>query len=190
MDPENEFAANDPSRPQIGHGSLWIGSLTDLGPEAVAFFAAQMRNLELSSLIALSPLVRVVPVGAAVANHGVTVELLALEIREAGVRAWLRFAPTDQDSPDVVRPGHPVIEAHDRDGTNYEVGVELRARAGLAGEVEALLVPRPPAGIAELMLAVTRFVAPPFPPPPVPQPPFQRPIDGPWAFAIQLVAAT
>lgn len=182
---DNGSPGKEPARPNIGQGGLWVTPLSELGPEAVAFFEAQRRCLELRGLVARSPLVRVVAVGSAVATAGVTVELLALEIREAGARAMLRFAPTQPDDPrDDVRPGHPEVEVSDDARTAYEVGVEIRGRIGRGGEAEVFVVPRPPPGVSGIILSVTRFVVLPSPPPPVPQPPFSGPIEGLWEFAV------
>lgn len=182
MDPEVPQGDDHDRGARVGEGGQWLKPVSALEPDELAFVAATRRALEIGGLIATSPLVGVVPVARAVAHRGVVVELLALEVRAAGLRAWLRFAP---EHPHGVLPGHPVAEAHDSRGTAYEAVVQLRGRHGSGGEAELLIVPRPPEGVATLTISVTRFVVPPSPPPPAPRPPFDA-LDGPWEFMIEL----
>jgi hypothetical protein len=161
---------------------MWVMPVTELGPDAVAFADGLRRGLELDALIAASPLVGVVPVARAISVEGVVVEMLALEIREAGVKASFRFASAD---PPRAAVGLPVVTAYDLQGTAYDTATLPGARFGPRGEAALLVVPRPPAGVAALTVSVTRFVVLPGPPPPAPQPPFEA-LEGPWKFVIDL----
>src|SRR5450759_203687 len=159
-----------------GESGLWLTPVSELGPDAVAFVSGLRRALELEALIAASPLVRVVPVARAVSIEGVVVEMLALELRAAGFRAWFRFASAD---PPRAPVGHPVAATHDAEGTAYETATQLRARFGSRGDAEVLVMPGPRAAVSALTVSVTRFVVPPSSPPPAPQPPVEA-LEGPW----------
>jgi hypothetical protein len=181
MGPQSPQGDEHEPRPQPVE-SMWLAPVQELGPDAIAFAEGLRRALELEALIAASPLVGIVPVARAVSIEGVVVEMLALELRAAGVRAWLRFASAD---PPRAAVGHPVAAAHDAEGTAYETMTQLRARFGSRGDAEVLVMPGPPAAVSALTVSVTRFVVPPGPPPPAPQPPVEA-LEGPWEFVIEL----
>ncbi len=112
------------------------------------------RTLELSQAywrVAADPLRRVVGLGQVVTEAGVTVELIALEIRDAGAILYWRARP------DLERPlGEPQLAVRDDAGTDYVV----RSIGGTGNERETkgeiLITPAPP-GKATLRLEVTGF---------------------------------
>jgi hypothetical protein len=179
MDPKSPQGNEHEPIPQPVE-SMWLAPVQELGPDAIAFAEGLRRGLELDALIATSPLVGIVPVARAVSVEGVVVEMLALEVREAGVRALFRFASADEQRAPV---GLPVAAASDREGTVYEVAALPGARVGSRGDAALLVVPRPPADLSSLTISVTRFVVPPGPPPPAPQLPIEA-LEGPWEFEV------
>jgi len=112
------------------------------------------RTLELSQVywrVAADPLRRVVGLGQVATEAGVTVELIALEIRDAGAILYWRARP------DLERPlGEPQLAVRDDAGTDYVV----RSIGGTGNERETkgeiLITPAPP-GKATLRLEVTGF---------------------------------
>jgi Clp amino terminal domain, pathogenicity island component len=120
------------------------------------------RTLEISRWyvdIGASPLRRVVGIGQVARDAGVSVELIALEIREAGcVLCW-------KAHPDQERPlGEPQFAVNDDAGTDY--GVRPAGRTGNGREMkgEALVVPEPPEEATTMRVELTGFAAPRFPP--------------------------
>ena len=111
------------------------------------------------------------------------VELVALEIRAAGVSASLRLRLADPADP-TMRLGDPELTVRDDLGTSYEVGVFVSSRHGGGGEARAVIVPPPPDDTHVLTLSVGRIVRPALPRD-VPNP-FDASAEGPWEFTIRL----
>jgi hypothetical protein len=183
MGPENPHG-DEHERPPKFDETMWIGPVTDMGPDAVAFLHDLRRGPELNELIAASPLLKILPVARSVSVKGVVVEMLALEVRAAGIRAWFRFDSADSPRGPV---GFPVATVYDHDGTAYEAATQPGPRFRSGGEASVFVVPRPPDPVSALTVAVTRFIAPPGAPPPAPQLPFKA-VEGPWEFEIELDA--
>jgi hypothetical protein len=101
--------------------------------------------------VAAGRLRQVVGIGMAATDAGVTVELIALEIRDAGAILYWRARP------DLERPlGEPQLALRDDAGTDYVI----RSIGGTGNERETkgeiLITPAPP-GKATLRLEVTGF---------------------------------
>jgi hypothetical protein len=109
--------------------------------------------------IGASPLRRVVGIGQVARDAGVSVELIALEIREAGcVLYW-------KAHPDRERPlGEPQFVVSDDARTEY--GVRPAGWTGNGREMkgEALVVPGPPEEATTMRVELTGFAARHFPP--------------------------
>lgn len=142
-------------------------------PEELAKLLEMMPELR----IAPSPLVGVVPVAQVEAVNGLTIEMLALEVREAGAFAsWRALADR---SFGFLQPHVSITD---------DLGTEYRALAGNGGgnerswAGEIAMTPAPPAG-AILTIVVDGFG----PDERIPLlgrvPP--APVTGPWRFAIE-----
>jgi hypothetical protein len=126
----------------------------------------------------LSPLVRVVAIGQQVEADGVRVELIALEVREAGaVLYWRAFATKDR----IL--GLAVIEVSDDLGGEYRVFLGGGGGGERAWSGETNVVPAPTAGASILRVKVTGFEG--FPPG-FPGTAQVVTNEGPWVFEIPL----
>ncbi len=162
---------------------LRVGSA--LGPAAADWIRRQRALVEVRDAVASSPLVRVVAIAATAVANGLAVECLALEIRELGAIAWLRFRPSDKEDTSL-RPGNPVVVVVDNADTSYDVGAIMLTGHRRGGEFEIVFTPRPPDDVGELRLGVGRFVAPPSMPVPEATPKYSRSIKGPWTFTLTM----
>ncbi len=175
------------SRPGEAASGARIEASDALGPEATAYFKAHRTGAELANLIGESLLVGVIGVGASVTVSRIRVEFLALEVRERGARALLRFGPTElHESSSGGSSREPQVEVRDDTGTKYAVGVIVRSRFRLGGEVDVYITPTPPASASRFGLAITQFVSQPSPPFPSPSPSLPAPLPGPWTFDVSL----
>jgi Clp amino terminal domain, pathogenicity island component len=119
------------------------------------------RTLELSRWhvdIGASPLRRVVGIGQVAVDAGVSVELIALEIREAGCVLYWRAHP-DQERP----LGEPQLVMSDNVRTEYRGGPAAWSGSGRDMKGEALVVPGPPEEATTMRVELTGFVARRFP---------------------------
>jgi Clp amino terminal domain, pathogenicity island component len=172
---------------RLGRGAMTGAGLGTLPPEDRERMERLRMAGELRWVLAGSGFRRLVIVRQAQTVQGVTVELLALEIRAAGGRCLLQWPtanPTDQAGP----PSTLLVDAAMRDerGTPYQLRCDPFARGqDNGGAVECFFVPPPPAGAGELVVSIARLV--PWPPPQTPsaQPPGER-IEGPWEFRVTL----
>jgi hypothetical protein len=165
------------------HAETHVWPMSQLDPVAAAYMLRQRWTSEQLAQLGDSPLVRVIAVGATTIAAGVAVELVALEVRGAGISVWLRFRPADPaDEP--MRLGDPELAVHDDAGTAYEVGTLVPSRHGGGGEARAVAVPRPPDSARALTLSVVRIVRPALPP--EIRNPFDRSAEGPWEFTVSL----
>jgi hypothetical protein len=113
------------------------------------------RTLELSQVywrVAADPLRRVVGIGQIAQDAGVTVDLIALEMRQAGCILYWKARP------DPMRPlGEPQLAIRDDAGTDYVV----HSIGGTGNERETkgeiLITPGPPDAATTLQLDVTGF---------------------------------
>jgi Clp amino terminal domain, pathogenicity island component len=129
------------------------------------------RALEISRWyvdIGASPLRRVVGIGQVARDAGVSVELIALEIRGAGcVLHWKAY-------PDQERPlGEPQFAVSDDVQTEYGVRPAGWTGSGREMKGEALVVPGPPGQAATMRVELTGFAAQRFP---------REDVSGTWHF--------
>jgi hypothetical protein len=129
------------------------------------------RALEISRWyvdVAASPLRRVVGIGQVARDAGVSVELIALEIREAGCVLYWKAHPDQERSL-----GEPQFAVSDDARTEY--GVRLAGWTGSGREMkgEALVVPGPPGLAATMRVELTGFAAQRFP---------REDVSGTWHF--------
>jgi len=144
--------------------------------------AEEAELLELAEYLInvhLSPLVRVVAIGQQVEADGIRVELIALEVREAGaVLYWRAFATDDR----IL--GLAVIEVSDDIGGEYRVFLGGGGGGERAWNGETNVVPAPTTGASMLRVQVTGFEG--FPPSGFPGAAQVRANEGPWVFEIPL----
>ena len=125
-----------------------------------------------------SRLVRVVAIGKQVEADGIRVELIALEVREAGaVLYWRAFAAVDG----IL--GLAVIEVSDDLGGEYRVFLGGGGGGERAWNGETNVVPAPMTGASILRVNVTGFEGLP---PGFPGAAQVRSNEGPWVFEIPL----
>ena len=153
-----------------------------------AEMAQLRRNVDQLVQVDRSGLRRVLGVGASAVVGDLTVELIAVEIREAGCRGILRFR-SGGDELDDAKPfrafGEPEVTVHDDLGTAYETGLAGWSGSSSGGEAEFHVAPPPPAGAHRLSIVIERFRESRLPP----GGPWSGPpegIPGPWAFSVEI----
>src|SRR5450759_5143571 len=100
---------------------------------------------------------RVVGIGQVARDAGVSVELIALEIREAGCVLYWKAHP-DQERP----LGEPQFAVNDDARTDYGVRPAGWTGSGREMKGEALVVPGPPEEATTMRVELTGFAAPRF----------------------------
>jgi hypothetical protein len=181
--PPDRVTEDQHHRPRLGHAEMRTWPPSQLDPAAAAYMRRQRWTGEQLVQLGGSPLVRVIAVGATAISAGVAVELVALEVRGAGLSASLRFRPADP-ADQTMHLGDPELTVSDDVGTAYEAGTIVPSRYGGGGEARAVVVPRPPDSARALTLSVARIVRPALPSQ-VPNP-FDRSVEGPWEFTVSL----
>lgn len=147
------------------------------------------RYLELYQRVAgleRSALREVLGVGLRASVGAVTIELLALEIRELGVLASFRLRDVAGSLTGPTAPvlPSPVVEVADDTGTAYLVLPASFSGTQDSAEASARFVPVPPPDARSLTITVTRLGDPPlFAPRGMPP---SRRIEGPWLFVVRL----
>ncbi len=146
------------------------------------------RYADLMAAIPGSPLHGVIGVGASVSVADLTVELIAIEVRDAGGRVtlnWRAHGGKIGGGPSITVIGEPEVTVADDVGTRYELGPGGSSSHGDGGEAEFSFAPRPPAEAHHLRIVVERFRESRMPPgyrrsgPPAGVP-------GPWAFTVEI----
>ncbi len=122
--------------------------------------------------IEASSLRRVVGIGQVAVDVGVSVELIAFEIREAGCVLYWRAHP-DQERP----LGEPQFVISDNVGTEYRVRPAGWTGSGRERKGETFVVPGPPEEATSMRVELTRFVAYRFP---------REDVRGAWRFEFPL----
>jgi hypothetical protein len=131
---------------------------------------------------------QVIGVGASSVVGAVTVELIAIEIREAGCRGILRFrsGSGEMDATQPFTPiGEPEVTVADDLSTGYETGLAGWGGSASGGEAEFHFAPRPPADARRLTIVIERFRESRLPP----DRPWSGPREGtsgPWVFTIEI----
>jgi hypothetical protein len=139
-------------------------------PEEWAKFLEAMPLMEVPA----SPLIRVIGVGQSVDTNGITVELLAIEIREAGAVIHWR-ARAASDLPMLMAE----VSVSDDLGTAYSVMPAESGSGDRHWQGQTYFAPGPPPG-ARLSITLDGFG--PFLPMPGYTP--KEPVRGPWRFEL------
>ena len=125
-----------------------------------------LRAYDLLSLIARSPLSRVIGVGAAQIFDGITVECISIELREAGGRGLVRVHSSQGYRPPQNPPnwlGEPAPpNMHDDLGTEYAVGWSSWGGGGGGDDHseftgEFWFVPVPPVAAGRLAVSIPQL---------------------------------
>jgi hypothetical protein len=144
-------------------------------PEQWARILEDMPWLEIPS----SPLLAVAGVGQTTEAEGVTVELLAIEIRQGGaVIHWRARAARE------VALLMPDVTVADDRSTSYRVAPAQGGGAGCNWYGETMFLPEPPTD-ATLIIEVLSF-GPSVGMPPMPGYAPLPPVTGPWGFQVSL----
>ena len=136
-----------------------------------------------------SALREVIGVGASSTQGEVTVELIAIEIREEGCRGILRYRSVieiDESRP-FTRFGEPEVTVTDGVGTHYETGLASWSGSTSGGEAGFHFAPPPPNDAGPLTITINRFRESRLPP----GHPFSGPpegISGPWTFVVDVLS--
>lgn len=148
--------------------------------------AEMVQQLERLEAIRRSPLIRVIGVGATLEDTGVTVEFLAIELRDAGGRATYRVhanaAYRGDPAPEPPWRSRPQQRVVDDVGTEYATGLSSWGGWG-GGEdysesaVDFVFTPAPPATATSLRVSV------PYLDPAGGRP---DPDHAPWVFDVRL----
>lgn len=145
--------------------------------------AAEILDIAMSNFeVGLSPLDRVIGIGQGTDSSGVLVELIALEIREAGaILLWRTQTAEDR------LLGPPGMTVTDDAATTYKVLPASWSGGGRESRGETILTPRPPDGAHTLRIEFGSFgnvdwMARPMPSPP----PTREEVRGSWAFKVSL----
>ncbi len=120
------------------------------------------RTLEISRRyveVGQSPLLRVVGIGLAATDAGVTVELIALEIRGAGAILYWKARLDEQRML-----GEPAFTLSDDAGTDYAIFPAGRSGTDREMKGEVLVVPVPPGHATTIAADLSGFAARRFPP--------------------------
>jgi hypothetical protein len=184
--PDNYIVLHSDVR--VGQGGLVGAGLSSLAPLECRLIDQLRTAQELRRVLAWSAFVRNITVGDAVTANGVTVELVAIELRDDGCRGILRRHAAERPDGSEASPNILLadIVLSDDLATSYEVGSGPWTGDN-ENEAEFLCRPRPPAGAAHLDVRITRLV--PWPPPgPATSstPPSRAPLEGPWEFRVIL----
>jgi hypothetical protein len=127
--------------------------------------------------IVLSPIVRVLAVGQVVEAAGITVELLAIEVRETGALLYWRAHP-----PQNIVLMDAIVSMSDDAGSLYHVRPAQSSGSALRWEGQSLVIPAPPAG-ARIDIVLERFGGPSGRPIALDIP--EQPIHGRWRFEVE-----
>jgi hypothetical protein len=137
-----------------------------------------MANWEAIGAIPASPLVQVVGVGRTADAAGITVELLAIEVREEG--AIVHWRARSASYPMLLSAD---VSISDNTGTAYRVISGGGGGGGGAWEGTTFVQPSPPPG-ARLRITLLSF-GPDDDRPLLPGLPTER-VFGPWAFDVEM----
>lgn len=146
------------------------------------------RAVDLLVGIDASALREVIGVGASSVVRDMAVELIAIEIREAGCRGILRFR-CGSGEIDAAQPfpaiGEPEVTVADDLGTGYETGLAGWSGSADRGEAEFRFAPRPPADAHRLTIVIESFRESRL----SPDRPWSSPREstpGPWVFTVEM----
>jgi hypothetical protein len=141
-------------------------------PEHWAKLLDEMPGLAIPS----SPLIRVVAIGQSVETQGVTVDLIAMEVRQAGAVLYWR-ALASRDVPMLMAD----VSLSDDQGTSYRVMPAGSGSGGHEWQGQTYVVPAPPTN-ANLAIVLDSFG--PHGQMPMPGYIAMDPVRGPWRFEV------
>jgi len=174
---------------RFGTARSWMAPLRR-SPHQLPPAEVERLTQALGRLVAIdaSALREVIGVGALAVVGDLTVELIAIEIRDAGCRGILRFR-SGRGEIDATRPftplGEPEVTVADDLSTGYETGLAGWSGSATGGEAEFHFAPRPPADAHRLTIVIERFRESRLPPDPRwSGPPAGTP--GPWVFDVEI----
>jgi hypothetical protein len=166
----------------FGSGSGSYGTWNTLSedssrsPESVA---TQVQELTEVLGVDLGGVRSIIPVMTLSEAGGLAVELVDLELREAGVALILdvRVMPGTQMPPSMAR-----VSIADDVGTAYRASAQ--SQGGYNSPIRAFVVaiPAPPSSATKLSIRIEEFLDPPFPH-------AAKAIAGPWVYSVPLPAA-
>jgi len=110
----------------------------------------------------LSPLIRVAGIGKIVESHGITVDFLAIEMRQQGgvITLRARGGPVAAGATGTV---WPMLTVSDDVGTEYVVAPGGGGGGEGSMQYDFWVAPVPPAGARTLELAISEFAPTPWP---------------------------
>jgi hypothetical protein len=160
--------------------SIWAP--LEMVPGASHEDAAEILDIAMSNFeVGLSPLDRVIGIGQSADSAGVLVELIALEIREAGaVLLWRTQTAEDR------LLGPPDVALADDAATTYKVLPARWSGGGRESRGETILTPRPPDEARTLRIEFGSFGNVDWMAGPLPSPPPMEEVRGSWGFEVSL----
>jgi hypothetical protein len=162
-----------------GGRSVSIGGMSyfhaDAPPDAEAM-ERYGRAMSRVAAVDQSPLRRVLAIGQAAVTHSVRVELIALELREAG---GLLTVAVESAPPNASPGSYCDVSMTDDIGTDYTAaGTGGGMSSPGSSRLEIRFAPSPPERASALMIRIDSFVEP--------LGPAADRLDGPWEFRVSL----
>jgi len=135
-----------------------------------------LRDLTEVQGVDLGAVRSIIPVLATSEAAGLELQLLDVELREAGLvlNLDLRAGPGVLMPPSMAR-----VAISDEAGTAYRASAQSQGGGPTRIRVLVSAIPAPPAGARNLTVRFEEFVDPPFPH-------MGRPVAGPWTFSVPL----
>ena len=163
----------------FGGGHSTFASWNDLSAEAgdeAEPPMADMRALSEVFSVDLGAVRSIIPILATSVAAGLTLQLLDVEVREAGLALNLDMAV----GPGVLMPPSMArVSITDDAGTAYRTSAQSQGGSPSRVRVQVVAIPSPPTGARSLTVRVNEFLDPPFPH-------MGRPVAGPWTFSVAL----
>lgn len=166
------YVSSDPSPVR----RVWQRLMLRLGPQPASRPPSDVTFSHPSLTIPLSPLDRVVAVGQSADAGRIRVELIAIEIREAGALLYWRATPVDDL---ILLSAH--AEVSDDRGTTYRAVPAGHEGSAIHRSGHTALIPPPPRN-TRLTIEFTSFG--PEGGYPVPRGLDREPVRGPWRFTV------
>lgn len=170
--PSRSYVSSDPNPVR----RIWKRLVPGLGPQPAPRPSPDVTFSHPSLMIPLSPLVRVVAVGQSANAGRIRVELIAIEIREAGALLYWRATPVNDL---MLLSAH--VQVSDDQGTTYEAVPAGHEGSAIHWSGHTALIPPPPRN-ARLTIELVSFG--PEGGHPVPRGLDREPVPGPWRFTV------
>ncbi|HEV2005598.1 MAG TPA: hypothetical protein VGQ85_03210 [Candidatus Limnocylindrales bacterium] len=135
-----------------------------------------MRELSEVFTVDLGPVRSIIPVLATSVAAGLTLQLLDVELHEAGLALNLDM---EVGHGVLMPPSMARVSITDEAGTAFRASAHSQGGSPTRVRVQVVAIPVPPTGTRNLIVRIAEFVDPPFPH-------MGRPVAGPWTFAISL----